>query len=409
MKWECSNPKDSCCMRLPIVREKLARAEAEARALRDGYDALDRNWTTIHEAAMGPIRAALGLPDGTVPELLAAIHAAQAEARALRQKMLAADVIIKDMSDLWAKDQADVPRATRTLRWRSARSENKLFGIKDRPPGSLVRHRGLVAFESARTPRPTPAGSRGGWRNWRRPCGSTGGLSSTRRRRRPPRRPISGCHHRASLGRGAEGGEMDDWERRRMMQRAHAAVRMACLTGVLEEPARCETCGKEVRLNAHHDDYRRPLDVRWLCPGCHKRHHMSLKPRRFRGRDATQHELPVLGGEGRECMSWLKLESRYPRHPKLMGCSVMACWMDVCGMAYCAEYLTDGFVSDAAIRVLDSRLRSSRRHADELVNCGRWERVDGGYRIHDYLHYNPSAAEALADEQRSRRIRQNWR
>lgn len=70
---------------------------------------------------------------------------------------------------------------------------------------------------------------------------------------------------------------MADWERRRMMKRAHHAVRLACLSGDLIEPARCETCGAEVRLDAHHDDYSRPLDVRWLCPGCHKRHHMALR------------------------------------------------------------------------------------------------------------------------------------
>lgn len=34
----------------------------------------------------------------------------------------------------------------------------------------------------------------------------------------------------------------------------------------------CEGCGA-VRAVAHHDDYVRPLDVRWLCPRCHRRHH----------------------------------------------------------------------------------------------------------------------------------------
>lgn len=67
-----------------------------------------------------------------------------------------------------------------------------------------------------------------------------------------------------------------DWLRRRTMNRAHQLVRIACLRGDLVEPATREDCGEEVRLDAHHDDYSRPLAVRWLCPCCHKRHHVAL-------------------------------------------------------------------------------------------------------------------------------------
>ena len=35
----------------------------------------------------------------------------------------------------------------------------------------------------------------------------------------------------------------------------------------------CEVCGKTDRVHAHHDDYLRELDVRWLCVVHHKQWH----------------------------------------------------------------------------------------------------------------------------------------
>jgi hypothetical protein len=35
----------------------------------------------------------------------------------------------------------------------------------------------------------------------------------------------------------------------------------------------CEICKKEEGVHAHHDDYLRPLNVRWLCPAHHKQWH----------------------------------------------------------------------------------------------------------------------------------------
>lgn len=54
-----------------------ATLEQELASMKAGYRQLDRNWEVVHEAAMRPIREALGLPDGTVPELVQAIKTLQ--------------------------------------------------------------------------------------------------------------------------------------------------------------------------------------------------------------------------------------------------------------------------------------------------------------------------------------------
>lgn len=54
--------------------------------------------------------------------------------------------------------------------------------------------------------------------------------------------------------------------------KAHSTVSNAVRDGKLTKNP-CEKCGEEP-VHGHHDDYLKPLEVRWLCPVCHKAWHL---------------------------------------------------------------------------------------------------------------------------------------
>ena len=62
----------------------------------------------------------------------------------------------------------------------------------------------------------------------------------------------------------------DDEHRKRVL--ARLAARKAH-----PDPQPCEQCGAQP-ADRHHDDYDRPLDIRWLCRPCHIKHHAELGP-----------------------------------------------------------------------------------------------------------------------------------
>jgi hypothetical protein len=47
-------------------------------------------------------------------------------------------------------------------------------------------------------------------------------------------------------------------------------------------PQPCEICGSTEKIEGHHDDYRKPLDVVWMC----KKHHMEMHGLVMRERSA---------------------------------------------------------------------------------------------------------------------------
>ncbi len=54
--------------------------------------------------------------------------------------------------------------------------------------------------------------------------------------------------------------------------KARSILNNAVLSGKVVKPTNCSQCGKMRKLTAHHNDYNKPLEVRWLCYECHSNH-----------------------------------------------------------------------------------------------------------------------------------------
>lgn len=64
-------------------------------------------------------------------------------------------------------------------------------------------------------------------------------------------------------------------------------------------------------------------------------------------------------------------------------------WLWLCGVAYCKESLTDGFIPDEALQFLG--VKKAKQLAHHLVLAKLWDHIEGGFRVHDYLKHNADA------------------
>lgn len=107
-------------------------------------------------------------------------------------------------------------------------------------------------------------------------------------------------------------------------------------------------------------------------------------------------------------MPWVKLDDMFADHPKIAEAGPLAGWFYVCGLCYAGRYLTDGFIPKGQVRKL-ADVDNAPALAARLVEVGLWEQTDGGYIIHDYSQYNPSAEQVKAQRERNAQRQEQWR
>lgn len=105
-------------------------------------------------------------------------------------------------------------------------------------------------------------------------------------------------------------------------------------------------------------------------------------------------------------MAWFKIDDGLWAHPKFLGLSDKSFRLWVRAGAYSCQHLTDGIITKEMLAILGAQ----RRHCDELWTAGLWERVtDGGYRFHDWEHYQMSKEEVENRREQDRQRKAAWR
>jgi hypothetical protein len=120
-------------------------------------------------------------------------------------------------------------------------------------------------------------------------------------------------------------------------------------------------------------------------------------------------------------MAWVRLDDAITEHPKVLDAGPLALALHVAALCFANRHLTDGFIhrrkvatlfdfsevaeiEESDLGRLDERRVAAWRvdpHvlASQLESAGLWEWDDeqGGWQIHDYLEYQPSREQVLAD------------
>lgn len=107
-------------------------------------------------------------------------------------------------------------------------------------------------------------------------------------------------------------------------------------------------------------------------------------------------------------MPWVKLDDRFPSHRKIALLSDRAFRLHVSAMCWCAENLTDGRISERELALV-TRIRGVKATAKQLEEAGLWDRTEDGWEIHDYLDYNPSREQVLAERKRNAERQERFR
>ena len=103
-------------------------------------------------------------------------------------------------------------------------------------------------------------------------------------------------------------------------------------------------------------------------------------------------------------MAWTRIDDKFLMNPKIQSAGAYGMALYLSGLIYSNTNLTDGYIPDVMLPALCGLAYQTpgKKVAGMLVDLNLWERVPGGYKIHDFLTFNKSKQEIeLLNKQRA--------
>jgi hypothetical protein len=88
-----------------------------------------------------------------------------------------------------------------------------------------------------------------------------------------------------------------------------------------------------------------------------------------------------------DVVTWTKIDGDFHSHPKVRAVGNKAVGVYVRELSWSNAYGTDGRIVPADLSVFGATLVDAKA----LVRAGLWDVADGGWQVHDFADYQPTA------------------
>lgn len=92
-------------------------------------------------------------------------------------------------------------------------------------------------------------------------------------------------------------------------------------------------------------------------------------------------------------LPWVRLDTQFPSNPKVLELTQDGKWRSLfvwlASLAYAGIHESDGYIPNGALPFI----HAVKQNATDLVKVGLWEQDTGGWRIHDWEHFQQSSEE----------------